>query len=107
MAGRKPIEFTEDQQNMIRRLAEIQCTQSEIAHVMGVSVDVIKKPENRELIEEGKSAGKVRLRRAQYAKAVDDGNPTMLIWLGKQMLGQSDQPINTDDNIVLPWDEQE
>lgn len=105
MAGRKPIVFTEEQQNVIRRLAEIQCTQQEIAHVMGVSIDVIKKPENKELIEEGKSAGKVRLRRAQYAKAVDDGNPTMLIWLGKQLLGQTDQPINSDDNIILPWDE--
>ena len=105
MAGRKPITFTEEQQNVIRRLAEIQCTQQEIAHVMGVSVDVIKKPENRELIEEGKSSGKVKLRRAQYAKAVDEGNPTLLIWMGKQLLGQTDQPINSDDNIILPWDE--
>ena len=100
--GRKRIEFTNEQQDVIRRLGEIQCTQQEIAHVMGVSQDIIKR--HTELIAEGRSAGKVRLRRAQYAKAVDEGNPTLLIWLGKQMLGQNDSPLNTDDNGILPWD---
>lgn len=105
MAGRKPIEFDEEQQGVIKRLAEINCTQQEIAHVMGVSIDVIKKPENRELIEQGKSLGKIKLRRAQYRNAIDDNNTTMQIWLGKQLLGQSDTPVNTDDNIILPWEE--
>jgi hypothetical protein len=100
----KKIEFTSEQKDMIVKLAEIQCTQQEIAHVMGVSVDVIKKEENLDLIANGKSQGKVKLRRAQYRKAVDEGNPTLLIWLGKQMLGQSDQVLNTDDNNVLPWE---
>lgn len=104
-AGRPAKEFTDQEKEMIRRLAEIQCTQKEIAHVMGCSVDVIKKEENRELIEEGKSQGKVRLRRAQYAKAVDEGNPTLLIWLGKQMLGQSDNPTNEETSLVLPWED--
>ena len=31
------------------------------------------------------------------------GNHTMLIWLGKQMLGQAETPVNTDDNKILPW----
>ena len=100
----KKIEFTSEQKDMIVILAEIQCTQQEIAHVMGVSVDVIKKTENLDLIANGKSQGKVKLRRAQYRKAVDEGNPTMLIWLGKNTLGQSENNLNTDDNNVLPWD---
>ena len=33
----------------------------------------------------------ISLRRAQYQVA-KDGNPTMLIWLGKQWLGQSEKP---------------
>lgn len=97
-------EFTDEQKNTIRRLAEIQCTLKEIAHVMDVGIDIIKRDDVREVVEEGKSMGKVKLRRAQYAKAVDEGNPTLLIWLGKQLLGQSDTPINTDDNQILPWD---
>ena len=100
----KKIEFTSEQNDMIVKLAEIQCTQQEIAHVMGVSVDVIKKTENLDLIANGKSQGKVKLRRAQYRKAVDEGNPTMLIWLGKNTLGQSENNLNTDDNNVLPWE---
>ena len=32
----------------------------------------------------------VSLRRAQFQGAVDDRNPTLLIWLGKQYLGQMD-----------------
>ena len=104
--ARQAIVFDEQQQEIIRRLAEICCTNKEIAHVMGVSIDVIKKPENRELIEQGKSAGKVKLRRAQYAKAVDEGNPTLLIWLGKQMLGQSDNPVNEETSLVLPWEDE-
>lgn len=99
------IKFNEQQKEMIRRLSEIQCTQKEIAHVMGCSIDVIKRADNRELVEEGKSQGKVRLRRAQYAKAVDEGNPTMLIWLGKNLLGQTDQPISEDNSMVLPWED--
>ena len=100
----KKSEFTSEQKDMIVKLAEIQCTQQEIAHVMGVSVDVIKKAENLDLIANGKSQGKVKLRRAQYRKAVDEGNPTMLIWLGKNTLGQSENNLNTDDNNVLPWE---
>ena len=36
--------------------------------------------------------GKISLRRAQYKKAVEEGHPGMLIWLGKQHLGQQEQP---------------
>jgi hypothetical protein len=28
----------------------------------------------------------------------------MLIWLGKNTLGQSENNLNTDDNNVLPWE---
>jgi len=45
------------------------------------------------------------LRRAQLKVALD-GNVTMLIWLGKQMLGQSETKIS-DSNEILPWNEQE
>lgn len=38
----------------------------------------------------GKETGKASLRGKQFAVAMT-GNPTMLIWLGKNMLGQKDQ----------------
>ena len=44
---------------------------------------------------------KLRLRRLQW-KSLEKGNVVMQIWLGKQMLGQSEYPI-TDDNEPLAW----
>lgn len=36
--------------------------------------------------------GKDKLKLAQYETAVEKRNAVMLIWMGKQMLGQSDDP---------------
>jgi hypothetical protein len=33
------------------------------------------------------------------------GNPTMLIFLGKNLLGQSDAPITTQEAQILPWED--
>lgn len=75
-------------ERQIKELAEIQCTMGEIASVMGCSVDTL---ENRysEVIKEGRDHGKSSLRRMQYKKALE-GNPTMLIWLGKHYLDQKE-----------------
>jgi hypothetical protein len=99
----------------LRNMARIQCTAEECASVFECSVDTI----DRRLKEEGydgfadfykrySGEGKTSLRRAQW-KAAQDGNPTMLVWLGKQMLGQRDKQeiehkgglnINVVDNFV-------
>jgi hypothetical protein len=61
----------------------------EIAAVMKCSVDTL---ENRysEVIKIGREEGKQSLRRAQWKKALE-GNPAMLIWLGKFYLGQKEE----------------
>jgi len=79
----------------LKALAQIQCTDAEIAAVLGCSLPTFnrnkdKDPRVVETIEEGKASGRASLRRKQYAVALD-GNPTMLIWLGKQLLGQRDK----------------
>jgi hypothetical protein len=48
-------------------------------------------PEVDLALRQGQALFCVALRRRQF-KAADDGNPTMLIWLGKQYLGQADKP---------------
>jgi hypothetical protein len=81
----------------LKNLIRIQCTAEECAHVLGVSADTI----DRRLKEEGYEGfadyfkkhsheGKASLRRMQW-KAADAGNATMLVWLGKQVLGQRDK----------------
>ena len=44
------------------------------------------------------------LRRKQWETAAK-GNATMLIWLGKQWVNQSDDPQNPEDAKPLPWDD--
>ena len=49
-----------------------------------------RNPEIEAAIERGADRGKATLRRMQW-KGAQAGNPTMLIWLGKQLLGQKDR----------------
>ena len=89
-------------EELLLKLASIHCTMKEMVDIMGVSEDTLK---NRfsGIIDKGKATGKMRLRRKQMEVALEDGNPTMLIFLGKATLGQSDNPINSDDTKILPW----
>lgn len=91
-AGRPPIEFDLKQ---IQGLAQIQCTDEEMAAVIGCSVDTLARrklddPAFMEALQRGKGTGRAALRRLQWQRA-NGGSDTMLIWLGKQLLGQRDK----------------
>lgn len=73
----------------VRKLAGIGCTNVEIADIVGCSHDTLARRFKDELAD-GRSHGKASLRRKQWNVALS-GNVTMLIWLGKQILGQSDK----------------
>ena len=77
---------------LVERLASIQCSDREIAEVVGCSVDTLARrkvsdPEFWEFLQRGKARGRVALRRLQWQRA-EAGSDTMLIWLGKQILAQ-------------------
>ena len=74
----------------LKDLCSIQCTNTEIAAIMHVDMDTLTNTYS-EIIREAREAGKQSLRRAQWKKAVEDGNPTMLIWCGKFHLGQKEE----------------
>jgi hypothetical protein len=77
---------------MVERLASIQCTHSEIASALGISVDTLtRNPHFAEIYKRGAEGGRKSLRRMQFESA-NKGNVVMQIWLGKQYLGQSDHP---------------
>ena len=86
---------------IIENMASIHCTNKEIAEVLSISVDTLQR-NFPDLLQKGRANGKAKLRRLQWQKA-EEGNPTMLIWLGKQLLEQKEQPISTEDNQPLPW----
>lgn len=107
MAGRPKIEINWED---VRKLSLLQCTQNEIASFLGVSVDtLLRRKEFCELHKKGMEEGRMSLRRLQWKKA-QEGNTTMLIWLGKQYLGQSDkqelsgkdgQPLSPNINMIV------
>ena len=82
--------------DQVEKLAGLGCTNTEIASFFDVGEHVIRKG-YAENIAKGKDNGKIRLRQYQWASA-KAGNVAMLIWLGKQMLGQADkQEITTTE----------
>ena len=73
----------------VEKLAGYGCTAREIADSYGCDESLISKNYSSNMTK-GKANLKKRLRKAQLDAALS-GNSTMLIWLGKQMLGQVDK----------------
>ena len=72
------------------KLAKYNLTNIEIADIYGCDEALLRKNYS-EFLTKGRGELKKRLRQAQYEVAVDDKNVTMLIWLGKQILGQTEK----------------
>lgn len=86
----------------VYQLASLGCKDTEISDWIGIDGNTLRYNFSVELIK-GRENLKQSLRQAQIKLALS-GNATMLIWLGKNILGQSDNPIDTDDDKVLPWE---
>ena len=87
--------------NDVLRLAQMGCKDSEIAEWYGVDENTLRYNFIVELLK-GKLALNQSLRQAQIRLALS-GNATMLIWLGKNILGQQESPVNSEANAPLPW----
>jgi hypothetical protein len=85
----------------VEELASLGCTDRDIANFFGIKEDTLRYNFADNLIK-GREELKVSLRRAQLKLALS-GNAVMLIWLGKNLLGQTDNPVNTEENRPLPW----
>ena len=85
----------------VEKLASYGCTNIEIASFFGCDESLIRKSYS-EFITKGQENGKTKLRKLQWKQA-EKGNVPMLIWLGKQYLGQSDK--QEIDHNVRPIDE--
>ena len=84
--GRPRIEID---MKMLANMVRIQCTAVECATVLGICEDTIDarlKEETGagfpEFHKKHSEEGKMSLRRAQFQAAVEDRQPTMLVWLG-------------------------
>jgi hypothetical protein len=89
----------------VERLAQMGCKDSEIADWFGVDENTLRYNFSVELLK-GKLALNQSLRQAQIRLALT-GNAVMLIWLGKNILGQQETPTNNEANAPLPWSDNE
>lgn len=85
------------------KLAQIGCKNHEICDWFGIDDSTLNYQFKQELVK-GREALKQSLRRAQIELALK-GNAVMLIWLGKNILGQQENPLNGEANAPLPWQE--
>ena len=92
-AGRPEREFDKV---MFERSCEIQCTVNEIEYVFHCDQRTLNKwclrtyeQDFATCYKRFNGVGRASLRRAQFSAAIK-GNATLLIWLGKQYLGQRD-----------------
>lgn len=108
--GRPKREMSDDDFDKVIEAVKIQCTQEEICSIFKMDHKTL----DRILKERGESGfsqfykkhqdfGRKSLRRAQWEAATKDKNPTMLVWLGKQHLGQRDKhDVEGNFTINLP-----
>lgn len=103
---RKKIEWTAREIGQFKELCGLFCTEDEVCRVMGVTAEQLGRLINKHLREEvcGKASQRITfdeaferfsakarmdLRRKQLKLAME-GDRSMLVWLGKQYLGQRD-----------------
>ena len=91
----------------LERLSAMQCTDEEIAAWFKVTPRTIeRRRKNRafaEVMDRGRAKGRISVRRQQM-KLLDQGNATMGVWLGKNILGQTDEirhEINGGQPFIL------
>ena len=85
----------------LKAMVRIQCTAEECAAVLGMSADTLDTRLKEldyagfsEFYKKYQHEGLASLRRAQWKAAIENNNPTMLVWMGKQLLGQKDKVEN-------------
>lgn len=87
--------------NDVFKLAAMGCTDREIALWFDMSESTLRYNFSS-IMEKARIDLKQSLRQAQLKLALS-GNATMLIWLGKNILQQQENPNSTDQNQILPY----
>lgn len=94
---KKKIEMKQSEQ--IEKLASYGLTNKEIAEALGYDENTLKR--NFEIfLTKGKLNLKERLKKKQIDVAMK-GNVVMLIWLGKQYLGQAEKAVENGEYKII------
>jgi hypothetical protein len=87
------------------KLAALGCTDREIATWFDIAYDTLRY-NFTDIIAKGRQEMKTQLRHAMFKNALG-GNAALQIFLAKNMLGMSDNPLDSEDRQPLPWNDQE
>jgi hypothetical protein len=85
----------------VETLSGYGMTDREVSDYLGINEETLRY-NFKDYILKGKTNLKRTLRMTQLKVALA-GNVTMLIWLGKNILGQTDAPTHDDSTQPLPW----
>ena len=86
----------------VRKLAALHLSYRDMAEFFGVKENTFRDNFRYE-VERYRQVTKQRLMEAMMTNAFERMNPTVQIWMSKNILGWTDQPINTESSQVLPW----
>jgi len=92
--GRPRLLLTEDGGRYVEQMAGYGATKEEIADALGVALSTLQNDGNREVFEGSIKKGSVEFKtslRVAQMKAAKNGSVPMLIFLGKNYLGQTDK----------------
>ena len=94
-------QITQQDRELIYKLATIHCSNKEIASIVGLHIDSLQRA-FKDILAAGRENGKGKLRRKMWEQALN-GNTTMLIWLSKNHLGMTDNVLVSEEKKPLPW----
>ena len=91
--------------DQVEQLAELGCSDRDIANFYGVKEDTLRYNFADYLIK-GRESMKIVLRRAMFKNATQNMNAAVQIFLAKNILSMSDTGLTNSDE-ALPWNEVE
>jgi hypothetical protein len=92
--------------DQVQELAALGCSNTDIANFYGVTEQTIRYNFS-EYITKGKEELKITLRRAMLKNATGHMNAAVQIFLAKNILGMTSEPMSSEANAPLPWNESE
>ena len=101
VVGRNKVVVPEDE---FYKLAALHSSWKELSDWFGVPVGTLR-DNFADIYEKATTETKQKLRRAQLDLAMK-GDRVMLIWLGKNILGQAETPVSNESSQVLPWNDE-
>src|SRR3990167_11078206 len=92
----------DENKKLVLELSMLGCTGKEISGILEINPSMLEVDYIEEL-REGRNNLRANLRKAQIQLAIEDRNPTMLIWLGKNYLGQREpkQTVEHGGNVTF------